>query len=308
MNFLTLSSKMVVLFAFVGVGFLCEKLHFFDTDSAKKLNKLVIHICAPCLIVHSVLGTELVYAPKELFMLILFGLAYNVITLFLSVILARAFSGGREEGRTYRFMMTYSNCVFMGYPIIAALFGDGAVFLASVCCIPYNIFLYCVGSILLCGKGSGTKAFFKRLFNPAFFATIISLAVFFLELKVPESVEDIFSYLGNMVVPLALMLIGVSLGSMPVKKIFNDRRVYLICVGRLLIIPLIVHYALALVIYDPLFLNLFTIFTVMPCASVSPIFCTEYGGDAELASKSVFMSTLLAMISVPILLSFLLVV
>ena len=307
MNFLTLFSKMIVLFAFVGVGFLCEKLGFIDDHSAKTLNKLVIHVCAPCLIIHSVLGSELTYEMGDILMLIVYGVVYNSLTLAVAFIMTAVYRPKTEDRRTYRFIMCYSNCVFMGYPIIAAVFGNDAVFLASVCCIPYNIFLYCIGVVLLCGKGSGTKEFFKRLFNPAFFATILSLCIFFLDLNVAQPIADVFSYLGNMVVPLALMLIGVSLGSMSFKSIFSDLRVYLLCFGRLIAAPLVVRYTLGLFIHEPLFLNLFTIFSVMPCASVSPIFCTEYGGDSALASKSVFMSTLIALITVPALLSLLMV-
>ena len=307
MNFLTLFSKMIVLFTFVGVGLLCEKLGFIDDHSAKKLNKLVIHVCAPCLIVHSVLGSELTYAMSDILMLIVYGVIFNLLTLAVAFIVTDALRTRVEERRSYRFIINFSNCVFMGYPIVAAVFGDGAVFLASVCCIPYNIFLYCIGVVLLCGKGSGAREFFKRLFNPAFFATILSLIIFFLDIKIPEPIGDVFGYLGNMVVPLALMLIGVSLGTMSPKTIFSDFRVYLICFARLVIVPFAVHYSLSIFIHEPLFLNLFTIFSVMPCASVSPIFCTEYGGDAPLASKCVFMSTLLALITVPALLSFMMV-
>ena len=306
MNFVHLLSKMFVLFAFIGVGLLCQKLGFLDDHTTGKLNKLVIFVCAPSLILNSVFGTEYTYAARDILLLIFYGTAYNTITFLLALLVTRIFRPDAKIKKTFTFLIAYSNCVFMGFPIIASVLGDTAVFLASVCVLPYNFFLYILGVIFLSGKSDTRQFITKTLLNPSSIATVLSLFIFFFQVKVPTPVEDIFSYLGNMVVPLAMMLIGVSLGKASLKEIFSDLRIYKIALCRLIILPLLVFCVMRLIIHNAFFLNLITVLSVMPSASVSPIFCTEYGGDALFASKGVFVTTLFALITVPVLLSFLL--
>ena len=308
MNFLTLLGKMVVLFAFVAVGLICQKLNILDAHASEKVNKLVLYICAPSLIIKSVFGAEVPYAVPQLLMLIGYGLGYNIISLLLALVLVRIIRPAREDRSTETFLLTYANCVFMGFPVISAVFGKEAILLASVCTLPYNFFLYIVGVMLLSGRGDMKQVVRKAVLNPSFFATLLSLVIFFSHVSVPAAVQDIFTYLGDMVVPLAMMLIGASLGTVSLREIFTDKRTYLVSLLRLIVMPLIIALIARLVVREPMFRNLIIVFAVMPSAAVSPIFAAEYGGEPLLASKSVFMSTLFSLITVPILLSFLLTV
>lgn len=306
MKFSLLFGKMAVLFIFIAVGLLCQKLKFLDDQASSKMNKLVIYICSPCLIIKSVFGASYSYAVGDALRLMLFGAAYNVVTLLVSLLLTAVFRPASGYRKSFAFLLTFNNCVFMGFPVIAALFGDDAVFLVSVFNLPSNLFLYSVGSLLLSGTGSFRQIITRALLNPLFFATVIALVVFFAQLSVPGEVVDIFSYLGNMVVPLSMMLIGASLGFVSAKEIFADIRIYKVSICRLILVPLLVYCVMRLMIRDTFFLNLVTVLSVMPCAAVSPIFCSEFGGDPLLASKSVFMTTLLALVTAPLMLAVLL--
>lgn len=297
---------MIVLFAFIGLGLLCRKLNLIDDHAASKINKLVIHICAPALIIKSVFGTVLSYAAKDIILLICYGVACNVISFLLGLLLTRIFRPEKKDRKTFTFLLAYSNCIFMGFPIIASIFGDNAIFLASICVLPYNLYLYIVGVLFLSEKTSVRQLLKKAFVNPSTIATVLSLLIFAFQLKLPTPVEDIFIYLGNMVVPLSMMLIGISLGKASLKEIFSDIRIYKISLCRLLILPLLVYSIMRLFVHDSFFLNLITVLSVMPSASVSPIFCAEYGGEPMLASKGVFITTLFSLLTVPVLLHFLL--
>jgi predicted permease len=134
--------------------------------------------------------------------------------------------------------------------------------------------------------------------NPSIYATLLSLCIFYFDVSVPQPVQDIFNYLGDMVVPCSMMLIGASLGRVSVRDIFGDMRVYLVSLARLILMPLIVALLTRLFIREPMFRNLITITSVMPSASLSPILSAEYGGNTLLASKSVFMTTLFSLLTV----------
>ena len=98
----------------------------------------------------------------------------------------------------------------------------------------------------------------------------------------------------------------MSLARLSLRAIFSDWRVYVLAGCRLLLAPVVIFLVMRLFVRDALFLDLFVILAAMPCASVLPILCGEYGGDEALASKCVFVTTLLSLATVPLMLGILL--
>lgn len=304
MSIVGLLSRMGVLFAFLAVGLLCAKLGWVDEHGSRSLNKLVLNVCAPCIVLASVMSTELQYAVGDIMTLLWQSTALNVLLLALGLLCAFLFFRRDAERSQFALFITFGNTVFMGFPVVASILGNDAIFLASMCSIPFNLFVYSVGVLLAGGKGS-LKQFLLRLLNPPFLANFVGLALFFLPLRIPAPVIEVFDTLGGMVVPLSMMLIGVSLARLSLRAIFSDWRVYLVAACKLLLAPAAVYFLMRPFVRDPLFLQLFVIISAMPTASVLPILCGEYGGNGALASKSVFVTTLLSLATVPLMLGLL---
>lgn len=306
MSIVGLLSRMGVLFAFLAVGLLCAKLGWLDEHGGKSLNKLVLNVFAPCIVLASVLSTELEYAVGDIMTLLWQGAALNALQLALGFVCALIFFRRDKNRSQFHLLTAFGNTVFMGFPVVASILGDDAIFLASMCSIPFNLFIYSIGVLLAGGKGS-LKQFLLRLLNPPFLANFVGLALFLLPIRAPEPVTEVFDSLGGMVVPLSMMLIGMSLARLSLRAIFSDWRVYVLAGCRLLLAPVVIFLVMRLFVRDALFLNLFVILAAMPCASVLPILCGEYGGDEALASKCVFVTTLLSLATVPLMLGILLV-
>lgn len=305
MSIVGLLSRMGVLFAFLAVGLLCAKLGWLDEHGGKSLNKLVLNVFAPCIVLASVLSTELVYAVGDIMTLLWQGAALNALQLALGFVCALIFFRRDKNRSQFHLLTAFGNTVFMGFPVVASILGDDAIFLASMCSIPFNLFIYSIGVLLAGGKGS-LKQFLLRLLNPPFLANFVGLALFLLPIRAPEPVIEVFDSLGGMVVPLSMMLIGMSLARLSLRAIFSDWRVYVLAGCRLLLAPVVIFLVMRLFVRDALFLDLFVILAAMPCASVLPILCGEYGGDEALASKCVFVTTLLSLATVPLMLGILL--
>lgn len=306
MSIVGLLSRMGVLFAFLAVGLLCAKLGWLDEHGGKSLNKLVLNVFAPCIVLASVLSTELEYAVGDIMTLLWQGAALNALQLALGFVCALIFFRRDKNRSQFHLLTAFGNTVFMGFPVVASILGDDAIFLASMCSIPFNLFIYSIGVLLAGGKGS-LKQFLLRLLNPPFLANFVGLALFLLPIRAPEPVTEVFDSLGGMVVPLSMMLIGMSLARLSLRAIFSDWRVYVLAGCRLLLAPVVIFLVMRLFVRDALFLDLFVILAAMPCASVLPILCGEYGGDEALASKCVFVTTLLSLATVPLMLGILLV-
>ena len=305
MSIVGLLSRMGVLFAFLAVGLLCAKLGWLDEHGGKSLNKLVLNVFAPCIVLASVLSTELEYAVGDIMTLLWQGAALNALQLALGFVCALIFFRHDKNRSQFHLLTAFGNTVFMGFPVVASILGDDAIFLASMCSIPFNLFIYSIGVLLAGGKGS-LKQFLLRLLNPPFLANFVGLALFLLPIRAPEPVIEVFDSLGGMVVPLSMMLIGMSLARLSLRAIFSDWRVYVLAGCRLLLAPVVIFLVMRLFVRDALFLDLFVILAAMPCASVLPILCGEYGGDEALASKCVFVTTLLSLTTVPLMLGILL--
>ena len=307
MSFTALLAKMFVLLCFLAAGVLCSRAGFADEHTCGKLNKIVLNICAPAMVFSSVLNSEYTYQLKDILEFLLDSLAFNVLLIAVALGLSLLFCRKHPDRGTYRYMMAFGNCVFMGFPVVAAVCGNGAVFLGAIFSMPFNILSFSVGIMVIGGSGRKRGGFWKMLLNPPFLANIIAFALFVFPVEAPESVKEVLSYLGNMVVPLSMLLIGASLSRIRPREIFSDWRLYAVCAAKLLVAPVLLHLALRLIVRDPLFLNVLTICAVMPVATVSQILAAEYGGNPSLASKGVFLSTLCSLLTIPVLLSFLLV-
>ncbi len=252
------------------------------------------------------LSTELEYAVGDIMTLLWQAAALNALLLVLGLLCALVLFRRDPDRSQLTMFITFGNTVFMGFPVVASVLGNDAIFLASMCSIPFNLFVYSVGVLLAGGKGS-LKQFLRRLLNPPFLANFVGFALFLLPVRAPEPVIEVFDSLGGMVVPLSMMLIGMSLARLSLRAIFSDWRIYAAAACKLLLAPAMIFFVMRLFVRDALFLDLFVILAAMPCASVLPILCGEYGGNEALASKCVFVTTLLSLATVPLILGVLLI-
>ena len=212
MNFIGLLSKMLTLFLFVCIGFLCSKIKIIDEHGGKIINKLVLCICAPAMMINSVLGTELQYSMSDILMLLVYAVIFNTLTLVVGCIFARIFCKNRNSRGAFQLAAAFGNIAFMGFPVVSALYGNSAVFLASICTIPFNLFLYSIGTFLAVGGTKKDLPWKKVFLSPVMIATVIAVIFFFARVSLPAPLVDGIGYLANMVVPLSMILIGSSLG------------------------------------------------------------------------------------------------
>lgn len=300
MSFTALLSKMLVLLVFICVGVLCSKLRILDEHACGALNKLVLYICGPMLILYSVQNVQFDFGVADVLKLLLYGVLFNLLTVILGFTFSRLICGKKPVRGVFSLVTAFGNVVFMGIPVVSALYGDGAVFLLSICAIPFNFFLFTIGIMLIPGGDAKQPIPWKKvLYNPSLFAVILALFLFFLRPQLPTAVTEIMRYLSQMVVPLSMLLIGAALGRMTLKTVFGNGLSYLVCVVKLLVVPVIFFLVFRYIIRDELILGLLTVMAAMPAASISPILCAEYGGDSDFASRCVFLTTLLSLATVP---------
>lgn len=197
-------------------------------------------------------------------------------------------------------MLTFANVGFIGYPIVASIFGHSAVFYACILNAPNTLTIFVWGVMFVTGDKAG-KFNPKLLLSPAMIATYISIVIVAFGWKAPEFIAQPFTLLGNMTVPAALLVIGSSIGGMPVKQMAGSIGIYIMCVFRLLLLPVGLFYMFRLFGVDQQIDAINAVLIGMPVASFGTMFCMKYNKDTTVMTQGTFLSTVLSVVSIPLL-------
>ena len=300
---IVLIEKMALLVMLLALGYLCARLKLVGPEFNKGLSKLVINVFLAGMILSSVINKKLEMTGGD----VAFGLLMMTLSMlicvgigWLSPTLLRIKDG--DKGM-YRILAAFMNNGFVGFPLVAAVYGENAVFFASLSNIPFNLLLYTVGVMLLQKGDKSTKFSIKSVINVPIVATLIAFVIFIFEIPMPKLVDDVADTLSAATVPLSMMCVGLSLGSVSLKEALLQPRLYGISLVRLLICPLAVWLVLRIFITNPVILGTIVILSACPSAIICTILGIQYGRDGVESSEAIFISTMLSMITIPLLIS-----
>lgn len=299
MDVSALIHQMLILLILLIVGLVACKTGIVDDVASKKLSKIVININQSAMILAAVMNVKPSLSTGELFLLVGAAFVMYALLFLLSFPTPKLLRSSGHAAGAYRFMVMFSNVGYMGYPVIASLMGQEAVFYASLFNIPFNILVYSLGVMQLSGA-SGKSAFrLRNIINAPFISTFVAIGIFALGIPIPGFIADATDMLGDMIVPAAMLIIGASLGRMSLKEVFCDWRVYIFALIRLLLIPILVWAVLGLFITNQIILSIAVVIAAMPAATNATMLCLEYGGNEAVASRGVFVTTLLSVVTIP---------
>lgn len=298
MEIQTVLLKMMELFLLLGVGYAANKAGFMDGETNRKLSRVVINLSMPALIFSSVAGEGSAHGAGEVLWVIFLAVICYLPAGLLCLFVPRALGIAKADAGLYRFMMLFGNVGFMGFPVVAAIFGGDAVFYASLVNIPFNLLVFSVGILLMSGGGGGR--FNPRLLvNIPLVASAAALLCYLTQLRPPQVILGAAAMLGQVTTPAAMLIIGSTLASVPVASIFSEWRLYPLALLRLILVPLALWFALTPLVSDRRLLGILITIAAMPVATNATMMCVEYGGDQAQASKGIFITTLLSAATIP---------
>ncbi|MCI7723950.1 MAG: AEC family transporter, partial [Erysipelotrichaceae bacterium] len=133
-------------------------------------------------------------------------------------------------------------------------------------------------------------------------SSLIAIILFFTHIQLPECISGSLSFIGSVVTPLSMISIGVSIACYPIKEVITNKTLYFMSALRLVLIPVITYFMMHLFVNDPMIVQMVTITLGMPVGSMVAMGASEYHGDVKTASFGVALSTLLSLMTIPILL------
>ncbi len=305
MDFLPVATSICTLFTLIGVGFIAFRMGYITRQGASGLSSLLVNIAIPCLIIESMqvpLSSGLLYKMEIIGMI---EVVVYVVSFVCALVIPVYLKGSLFETGVLRFMLIFSNLGFMGYPVSYALYGEESVFYVTLINLPFGLLVFTLGVFLL-RPDLARNPDLKRIVTPGLIASMIGVCLLGTGISIPSPLEESISLLGSITTPLAMILIGTFLAPLSLYTMISDRRVWIISLCRLVGIPVAVFLIISPFVSDPLLLGIPVLLAAMPVAANTVLLSEEYGVNAELASKGVFISTLLSLITIPLIGIFLL--
>lgn len=290
---------MVMLFTMVILGYAACKLGYMGDKFDKKLSSIVVDITCPLLVLSSVMGDEM---PDRSLILPLVGVGFltYIILLVFGFWVPRFISRNHDDQGMIGFSLMFANVGFIGYPIVASIFGSKAVFYAALLNVPNTFFIFTAGVMLVEGEYSIRQFNPKVLLSPALIGAFIAALLVAFGVHTPEMIARPITMVGNITVPAALMIIGSSMARLPLREIIGSGKVYATSFLRLVIVPLSVYFLFRLCGVNTLINNINTVVIAMPVASFGTMFCMKYGRNPSLMTEATFITTLFSIITIPL--------
>lgn len=294
----TLTNQIILMFLIIALGYLLKKINFYSDAFIKDLGNLLFVVINPLTMFNAYTNEYSPSKAKE--MLLSFVL---VIVLYaISIILGNIFFDSKKH-YIEKFGTIINNPGFFGLPIIIAVFGQEAVFYAAASIAGNTIVQWTYGSYLM-SQDKKTMSFKAIYTNTSIIALVLGLIFFFLRIPVPQIVGSTINSLSSMMGPICALIIGSNLVGTNLKKLKDDALDILVCLLRLVVIPLCAVLLFKFV-DDKYFMLKFTLLIGIctPCGSSTAVFANMYNKDYEKAARLVCLCTLLTGITMPLITS-----
>ena len=300
-NFITVGTQVLELFILIAVGFLCGKIKLLNDTAVKAITNIVLYIVSPCVIVQNFIR------PFDQSMLngllIAAGAAMCIHITAIAIAMLVFHDKIPERNRVYRFALIFSNCGYMSLPMQQAILGSDGVFFGAVYIVIFNIVMWTFGVWLSSGEGKSLSAK-KILLNPCIIGMAVGVVIFLTSLPVPEIVTKPIGFLANLNTPLPMMVVGYYLSKSKILDAFKDVKGFLCVLFRLIVMPVLAFGGMMICGIRGTVLITCVIAGSAPVAAATTMFAAKFDNDAKLSVNLVTLSTLLSVITMPLIVGF----
>lgn len=301
MGFEVIAKQIAMLAVMMLLGFIGVKTKYLNPELKDSISKLILKITLPLLNITAITGQTL--QPEMLKnAAILIGVELCVILLLLAVgtLIARLFKLPPATKTIHTCMSAFGNVIFLGYPLITALYGQEGLFYAIVYALINDGIVWTMGVYLIAKSGgSNTKAGLKKLLNPNTIAFAIALFMLACGLRLPDMLHETLVSVGSMTTCLSMLFIGITLGTIDLKGIYKRYSVYFIVIFKMLLVPAVLVLLLSRLPLDRTLLGVLILEAAMPVQTILTVVANDFGSDYRYAAECVFITTVLSLLTLP---------
>ena len=288
----------LVLLSILVIGIICSRLKIVSKEGQESLSNLLLNLVLPCNIIASFSShVESDNMARNLVLALVISAIIQVLAVAFGGKLFKKFP--KNEKDVMHYGLICSNSSFIGMPVAENIYGSLGVVYVSMFQLPIRITMWTSG-LALFTKVDRKSAIKTILVHPCIVSMAIGIIIMIFSPPLPGFVTSTIDYLSKCTIPLSMLIIGCILSECSIKEIFDRSAVYF-SVIRLVIFPLVIFVILKVLGVDDVLLGVSVIMSGMPAGSTTVILADKYDGDGKYASKVMFVSTLLSMLTIPLL-------
>lgn len=297
-----LIEQVFIMFLLLLVGFVLYKIKMISDATNKQLTDIVLHVVTPALIISTY---QLDYDATQAKNMLL-GFFLSFLSMFIAIIFSYVLYVKRDKDsyNTERFCLIFTNCGFMAIPLMNALFGSIGVFYCNTYVTMFNIIVWTYGIKLMAHKSESSKRsmkeWIKPFLTPTMVSIVIGLVMYFFSIKLPYPVAKTSEFLASMNTPLAMVVSGVYIAQSDLLSVVKKLRVYYVSILKCFIFPLLLMGVFMLFPLDETLRTTILIAGSCPTAASAMLFASKYGRDVEKASNVFTITTLMCIVSLPV--------
>lgn len=298
--FLNVFTQVVILFILIFLGAILTKKGVFTEKGISSMTDMVLLLVTPCVIIKSFIREFDSTTFKKLLISFLIAILSHIGFIILSRVLLR--DKNERSQKVLQFGVIFSNCGYMSIPLQQALLGDDGIFYGASYIAIFQIFIWSYGLLLMSGdkKVLSPK---KMLINPGVIGVSIGLIIFLLSIPVPKVIAEPISYIASLNTPLPMLIIGYHLMKSNILEGLRNIKCFFAIGIKLFLFPLLALLVMYLCGVRGTMLISSVISCSAPTAAITTMFSNKYSCDTALSVNMVSISTLLSLISMPILIT-----
>lgn len=295
-----LAEQIVVIFLMMAIGYFIVKIGLFRPDDSKVLSNLVVYICFPCVLIDAFQIELTVRAAKGLILAVIAAVAAHAFMLLVVKILERPLGLNSIE----KVSIIYTNAGYLVIPLVTAVLGEEWVFYTTAFLLVQNVMIWTHGVSIL--KGSSQQDIKKIFLSPNIIALAVALLLFLAGIRLPIVLASCVESMSSLVTPASMLVIGMVIGDVDLKWVFRQKRPYLICLIRLVVIPVTAAAGLGIVERmgfhaDAEYILLIVLIAVAaPVAAIITQLAQIYDKDVRYASVINVMSVVFCILTMPL--------
>ena len=298
--------SVVSLFIIILVGVYSSNRKIITKKINKGLVDLLVKVALPFMILSSFIYTYDEAIKSNIIDTFYYSLIAYIVMIIVSYVFL--FPIKKDKKTILHFSNVFVNTGYVGFPILFSIYGAQGVIYGSIFNMFFVILIWTYGIILFKGNfnRSDLKSELKTiLVNPSILAVCLGLIIMAFDIRLPGPLLSSIESIGSITGPLSMLIIGVILSNVKIKKYLKDWTIYYGVTIKLLIIPSII-YLISLLIEPSKALNSVVIMSAMPASTMTSILAESFNKEKEYAAIIVSITTLLSLITIPLLLRFLL--
>ncbi|NLW79249.1 MAG: hypothetical protein GXY32_07555 [Ruminococcaceae bacterium] len=298
MSAATLANLIIKIVIMMALGFALRKGRVFDDAFQVKLSWMLVNVIMPAKIL--AVGNS-PYNASQAGNLLLTGIisvAYYVLANLLMQLVSRPLPIEQANKGQFVNLAAYSNNSFIGFPIIAQIYGAEGSLYNVINTMVQNLFCYTLGIKTLVGKGGGIKSVLR---NPVSWISLGSILLFISPLRLPIAIVDTANLIGDMSAPFSMFIIGASLATLKPSTLLTSGSAWLINLFRMVVFPLGTGFILWAVGLRGVMPATCVVLLGLPPATVNVVFAEQFGKDIPFATRAAVQGTALMVITLPLL-------